>query len=274
MYFYKLNLRLFDGEGGAEGASAAEGQDTAAAEPQAEPVIDRDAEFEALIKGEYKEQYDARMKKGLDRRFKAAQKTEQALSDANAIIDRMKINYGVYTNEELVAALEKDNAIVARRAAENGLTEEQQRRFDKFELDSRAFAEAKRRQEEELQQQQTLLKWRTEEQAMQEKFPGFALDDEAENEQFMQLLSAGVSMEQAYTLAHLDDIMSGTIQYAVQKTKQKVTNDIRARGLRPTENGAQGSVAAKVVKSDPSTWTDEQIEDFKRRTLAGERIVL
>lgn len=265
---YKVNLRLFDGEGGEAPAEQAE---AAAAEPQ---EVDRDAEFEALIKGDYKDQFESRMKKGLDRRFKAAKQTEQQLRDATAIIDRMKLNYGVYTNEELTAALERDNAIVARRAAENGLTEEQQRRMDRLEYDSKAYAEAQKQQEEEARTQQQLLKWRTEEETMRTLFPGFSLDEEAEDELFMQMLSSGIPMEAAYKARHIDDIIGGTVQYAVAKTKEKVTNDIRARGLRPTENGAQGSVAAKVVKSDPSTWTDEQIEDFKRRTLAGERIAL
>lgn len=270
---YKLNLRLFDGEGA---PAAAEGQAEAAAEVAAEPQqeVDRDAEFEALIKGDYKDQFESRVKKNLDRRFKAAQKTEAALANANKIIEQMKMQYGVFTDEELSAALAKDTDIVRRRAAENGLTEEQQRRMDRLEYDSKAHAEALRQQEEEARTQQTLLKWRQEEEAMRNTFPDFSLDEESGNEQFMQLLSSGVSMDAAYKCVHMDDIIGGTLQYAVAKTKEKVTNDIRARGLRPTENGAQGSVAARVVKKDPSTWTDKEMDDVIRRVRSGELITL
>ena len=38
------------------------------------PTADRNAQFEALIKGEYKAEFDARVKQILDRRFKAEKK--------------------------------------------------------------------------------------------------------------------------------------------------------------------------------------------------------
>lgn len=268
---YRLNLRLFDGEGS---AAPAEGQAEAAEAAETPQEVDRDAEFDALIKGDYKDQFESRMKKNIDRRFKSAQKTEAALADANKIIEQMKMQYGVFTNEELSAALERDTDIIKRRAAENGLTEDQQRRMDRLEYDSRAHAEAQRQQEEEARTQQTLLKWRQEEEAMRNTFPDFSLDEESGNEQFMQLLSSGVSMDAAYKCVHMDEIIGGTLQYAVAKTKEKVTNDIRARGLRPQENGAQGSVAARVVKKDPSTWTDKEMDDVIRRVRSGELITL
>ena len=109
-------------------------------------------------------------------------------------------------------------------------------------------------------------------------YPGLSLEAEANDpetgEQFMRLLSSGVDVRTAYEVIHKDDIISGAMHYTAQKVKEKTVNDIRARGLRPQENGAQGSTAAKVVKSDPKSWTDKDMDEVIRRVAAGERIVL
>ena len=73
----KLELNLFDAQGAPSQGEAAENLSAADAQPQntadnAKPIIadTKDAEFENLIKGEYREQFEQRMKDNLKRRFK------------------------------------------------------------------------------------------------------------------------------------------------------------------------------------------------------------
>ena len=293
----KLNLKMFDGEGaaGAEGASAEgaevvygkqegtslEGTKPAgegAGEDEAAKAEKRKADFEKLIKGEYKDLYTERFKKEMDRRFKSAKQTEDALSEANSVLDILKQNYGVADIKGLKAALESDDSLISKRAAQNGLSVEQQRIFDAMQSDNRALQEFKAQQEAENERQRVLERWNTEAAAAAGIYPGLSLETEANDpetgEQFMRLLSSGVDVRTAYEVIHKDDIISGAMHYTAQKVKEKTVNDIRARGLRPQENGAQGSTAAKVVKSDPKSWTDKDMDEVIRRVAAGERIVL
>ena len=64
MKHYEMNLRLFDGEGGAAGTAAA-GATTTGAEAGAAGGESRDfnAEFDTMVKGEYKDAFDTRVQK-------------------------------------------------------------------------------------------------------------------------------------------------------------------------------------------------------------------
>lgn len=59
--------------------------------------------------------------------------------------------------------------------------------------------------------------------------------------------------------------------YTAQKVREKVVEDIRARGMRPSENGAVSSPAA-VTKTDVNALTKAQREEIEKRVLRGEKI--
>ena len=98
-----LDLQLFaeggDGGTGAEGATgvsapAAEVQTTGDNTPAAE-VKDRNAEFEALIKGEYKDLYDARVQNTIQQRLKGQKETVDKYNALAPTLEMLAKKYGV-----------------------------------------------------------------------------------------------------------------------------------------------------------------------------------
>lgn len=61
----------------------------------------------------------------------------------------------------------------------------------------------------------------------------------------MGLLRSGVDARTAYEVVHKDEIIGGAMQYTAQRVQEKVVNDIRARGMRPPENGGSGHRAPR-----------------------------
>ena len=74
-------------------------------------------------------------------------------------------------------------------------------------------------------------------------------------------------MEQAYKVLHMDDFLSK----ATAQAEKTITNNIRARGARPQENGAAPK-SAVVVKDDVSKLTPADRAEIARRAAMGETI--
>ena len=87
------------------------------------------------------------------------------------------------------------------------------------------------------------------------------------NPDFLALLQRGVSVEQAYKVLHMDDFLSK----ATAQAEKTVTDNIRARGARPQENGAAPK-SAVVVKDDVSKLTPADRAEIARRAAMGETI--
>lgn len=62
------------------------------------------------------------------------------------------------------------------------------------------------------------------------------------------------------------------MQYAAQKSAQRIAASVQANGRRPAENGANGAAAA-TNKSDPRNLTKEDRAEIRRRVRNGEKIV-
>ena len=73
---------------------------------------DRNAEFEKLIKGEYKDLYDARVQDTIQKRLKGSKENEAKLNALSPTIELLAKKYGVDANdvEALNKAIEEDDA--------------------------------------------------------------------------------------------------------------------------------------------------------------------
>ena len=80
-------------------------------------------------------------------------------------------------------------------------------------------------------------------------------------------------MKLAYETIHHDEIVGGSMQYAVQRTEKRVIDSVRANGLRAVE-GAGANTAAATYTTDINKLTKQQCEDMERRAMRGERITL
>lgn len=273
-------LNIFDGEGAgaadAEGA-AAQGNQTDAGKGDDETVRRR-AEFDEYIKAN-KDLYGERFERELGRRMKGVTGERDRLKGDNERYARMAetltLKYGTAAGDmdALEAAINNDKAALEEQAAEAGLTPEQLMNMRRLEAENSRFKAAAEAQEREAERERILQKWNEEAEAIKAVYEGFDLETEAQNPDFTQLLGAGVPMKLAYETIHHDEIVGGSMQYAVQRTEKRVIDSVRANGLRAVE-GAGANTAAATYTTDINKLTKQQCEDMERRAMRGERITL
>lgn len=272
----ELILGLFGEGGGASGGAATGGQGgEAGTAAEAQQTTDKAAQFDALIKGEYREEYDRRFKQGLDRRFKETETLRQQTEAAKPLMELLAGKYGVDAGdlEGLLKAAEADESYYEEEAAEKGLSVQQLKQFKQMERENaklKAAAEERQRVERANQVQ---AKWAQETEALKTVYPTFDFAQEAQNERFTKLLMSGVDVRTAYEVCHSDEIISGAMQFTAQRVKEKTVNNIRARGMRPDEGGL-GNHPAGDGQMDVTKLTKQQRAELAQRALRGEQITL
>lgn len=244
-------------------------------EPKQEPAVDRHAEFEAMIKGDYKEAYDKRMQETIQKRLKGAKETEEKLTAMNPLLDILSARYGVEASDiaGLIKALEGDDAFFEQAAIEHNMDAKQYRNLMKLQRENaRLRAEnAEKIKQEQIQKQYAI--WEQQAEQARNLYPNLDMNVETQNPQFRQLLFAGVDVGTAYLAIHKDDVLAGAMQHTAKTVEQKLANKIAAGNSRPPENGASGQSAA-IIKTDPSTWTKADRAEVRRRVARGEKITL
>lgn len=290
-FFCPLDLTLFESGGGGTGGDAggdAGGGSPAAGDAQQSPtVIDSDAaaarraEFERLIKGDYKDLFDERVKRNIDSRFKQTKSLEEQVEQHKAfapVLDAIASKYGVDAKnaEAMLKALDDDASFYEDEAAKRGLTVDQYKEFRKIERENENFRRAEAEAKRKANADQVLAKWNQQAEACKQYYGDFDLGAEVNDpdtgSRFVDLLKAGIDVQTAYEVIHKNDLLSGAMRYTAAQTQQKVVNDIRARGMRPQENGSGGSAAAAMTQKRPSEMTRKEREAFAQRAMRGERI--
>ncbi|MEG1563351.1 MAG: hypothetical protein RR365_06450 [Bacteroides sp.] len=306
-----LNLHLFDGEAAAAEAPAVEtakadknslaniqyGKQTeepakpaaqegsAKKEPETRVTSDteeaRKTEFEKLIKGDYRDLFDARVKQNIDARFKETEtlRTKAAQVDTLApVLDMLFCKYGVDGSDisALTKAIEDDDSFYEEEAARKGLTKEQYKAMQKLERENAEFKHAAQEQQRKQNADRIFAQWTQQSEALKQVYPNFDLQSECSSAEygsrFLGLLKSGIDVKTAYEVIHKDDIIGGAMQYTAQKVQQKTVNDIKARGMRPSENGGSGNAPSVIRKADPSKLTNKDLAEISKRVRAGERI--
>jgi len=237
----------------------------AAAQPQ------EHASFDELIKGAYKQDFDARVQAILDRRFKTANAELAAVRPVMALLrQRYNIPDGANSAGAVLDALKHDEPYWTAAADAVGMPPAQYRRLMQAEAESKELRAMLSAQQTRQRRNELYRQLNEQAEQLQEQYPDFDLAAELrENPRFGMLLSRGIDMRTAYQVCHQDEILSQTAQQAESLTLDKV----RANRARPVENGRGGTQPVKLG-SDPSKWTREQFREVGRRVSRGERIVL
>jgi hypothetical protein len=299
-----LNLQLF-AEGGGDGGTGAEGatgatataavsqtkgvknnpladvkygiqpkEETApVAEVAEDPTEDRNAKFEALIKGEYKDLYDQRMQDTVQKRLKSS---KEIVDNYNALTPTLEIlakKYGVdATNiEALNKAIEEDDSYFEEEALEKGISVEQLKEIRKMERENAELKRAMEEQNRKDNANKLYSQWMEQAESAKTVYPTFDLRAEMQNPKFVDLLRSNIDVRTAYEVIHKDEIIPAAMQFTAKTVEQKLTNKIIANGARPAENG-NSSQGATVVKSDVSTLTKADRAEVNRRVLRGDKI--
>ena len=242
-------------------------------------------EFLDLVNGKYKDVYTAETQRIINRRFGEEKAKDKKIADSQPIIDTLMRHYGVTDGDmsKLRAAFEGDaalNSVLYNAEAESmGMSVEQYREYARMQQEN----EALKRQEEDRQRQQkadeTYNDWIRQASELvgtadaPGEYPDFDLKREvAENPRFIAMLRAGVPVKDAYEVSHLGDIQARSAAKAAAEMEKRVMDNVRAKGMRPNENGTT-SQPGVIVKSDPSKFTKADRAEIARRVRRGERIV-
>ena len=242
---------------------------------QEEPtaVADLDAEFEALIKGKYKAQYDARTQDTIQKRLKNSKETVEKYNALTPTLEMLAKKYGVELGnvEALNKAIQEDDSYYEEEALEKGITVQQLKEIRKMERENAAL----KAQMEEAQRQENGKKlyaaWMQQADETKKVYPSFDIQTEMNNPKFLELLRSNIDVRTAYEVTHKDEIIQGAMQFTAQTVESKLAKKIASNGARPAENG-MSSQSAAVVKSDVSQLSKADRAEIIRRVQRGEKI--
>ena len=253
----------------AEDAQVADAQNTAG-QVSAE---ERAAKFEALIKGEYKDLYDAKMQDTIQKRLKGTKDTVDKYNALAPTLETLAKKYGVDPTdiEALNHAIDEDNTFFEDEALEKGISVEQLKEIRKIERENADLKKQMREQSVRENADRIYAGWLEQSDALKQIYPNFDLDAEIKNPRFVDLLKNNVDVRTAYEVLHKDDIIRGAMQFTADTVQTKLANNIIAGRNRPSENGI-GQTSPAVVKNDVSQLSRADREEIIRRVARGEKI--
>ena len=253
----------------AEDAQVADAQNTAG-QVSAE---ERAAKFEALIKGEYKDLYDAKMQDTIQKRLKGTKDTVDKYNALAPTLETLAKKYGVDPTdiEALNHAIDEDNTFFEDEALEKGISVEQLKEIRKIERENADLKKQMREQSVRENADRIYAGWLEQSEALKQIYPNFDLDAEIKKPRFVDLLKNNGDVRTAYEVLHKDSIISGAMRFAADTVQKKLANNIIAGGNRPSENGI-GQTSPAVVKNDVSQLSRADREEIIRRVARGEKI--
>ncbi len=265
------------------GFAAADGSIQGVAAPQeggqavsAQQPVDRNAEFEKLIKGEYKDLYDKRVKQTVEKRMKGHKETAERYNKLIPIVSTLASKYGIDAEDidGLSRAIDNDNSYWDAIAMEKGISVEEAKRFAKLEGENATLRQWKRDNEALMAEESThriMQDWQKQEEELKQIVPNFSLDEALQDPEFFAIVKTGLSLESAYFALHHREHFSDIAQTTAKQVESKLANKIAAGAGRPVE-GALGNQAASSAKVDISTMSKADLEKLFNRALGGEKI--
>ena len=259
--------------GDAESAPAAGEKQEAEVQVTSNTLEERRQSFKDLIKGEYKDLYDEEVQTILKRRLKDEKGLKEQVGQMQPIIDLLNQKYQVQGGDmaKLMEAIESDDVYWQDAADEAGMTVDQYKKFQKLQRENAQLIEQQRARQSQEAVSKQVQAWYQEAESIKATYPGFDLATESQNPSFMSMLRAGVPVQHAYEVVHMDDIKAGERQRAAKAAEQQVTANVRARGARPSENGTT-SQGAFTIKDDVSKLSKKDRAEAIRRAQRGETI--
>lgn len=232
------------GETAADAVPQTSGEKIAPAAGEQKKSATRAERFNALIEGEFRDEYNARVQSIVKQRLKGSEETTRkykALAPALALLEK---RYGVEHGDAqaLRNAIESDRTGARAEAGE-----------------SRRKERASRLCGEWIEQGRELCSIR----------PGTNLAQELQNPRFRELLINGASVKDAYEIANHDELM----RQEAEEMERRLTRKILAGADRPREGGLSAQSSA-VVKNDAASMSREARREIIRRVQRGEKIIL
>lgn len=244
-----------------------------AAEVQETTTTDPNAEFEKLIKGQYKQQYDQKVQDTIQKRLKGTRETVEKYTALQPTIEILARKYGVDADDiaALNKAIEDDDSYFEQEAMEKGMSVKQLKEFRTIERENADLRQQMQERQKQESANRLYSQWMQQAEDTKKVYPSFDLRAEMGNSEFVKLLNSNVDVRTAYEVLHKDEIIPAAMQFTAKTVESKIANKIAAGGARPAENGMNTGSAA-VVKSDVSQLTKADRQEIIRRVARGEKI--
>ena len=227
------------------------------------------ARFREMVQGEFKDVYDSEVQGIINRRFRDVKTTQERLESHQPLLDMLAQRYNIADGDvaKIQQAVENDTAYWAEAAEQAGMDVDTYKEVQRFKRENEAMKAAMNRTIQQQKAEQQYAGWMREAEAMKAQYPDFDLRQEIQNPRFIGMLRAGVPIETAYEVAHLNEIKS----QAAQAREKAVTDNIRAMGQRPSENGASSN-SGVTYKSDVRKLTADDRKKIAAQVRAGKKI--
>ena len=254
----------------------------ASGDDEAADNVDQDAgsekkSFKDLIKGEYKAEADAWAQDMIRQRFKANAENEQKLTAMNPLMEMLGKMYNVDPTDidAITKAVGDNDSLYEEEASQRGMSVESLKAIKQMERERDLAQAQNERTMQEMQVRAHFDSLAQQADAARQLYPGLDLMQEMNNPTFARLTSPGVGIDvrTAYEVVHRDEMRGAEMQFAAQKSAERVANSVRSNSARPVENGLIGQQAASTVKTDPRTLTTADRNEIRERVRRGEKIV-
>lgn len=231
------------------------------------------AEFEKLIKGEYREAYEEKIKENLAKRFRENEELRKKLDSANEILAELSERYNMnFENiDELKRAVHADNGLFADEAQRQGLDVETYRYMKKLERENLGYKKQLEKSRQEAEAAEIMRRWYENSQELANSYPDFDMTREINNPKFIKLVQNGIDLKTAYEVVHLADILNNEKESAASAARKDVEQEYISRENRPYENGLSAQSSA-LIKSNVGSLTPTQRAELAKRAARGERI--
>lgn len=229
--------------------------------------------FDELIKDKYKSEFHSKVQGIINERFKETKQIEAQLENYKQMAEVISAKYGLKADDfdKLMSAIQDDDSFYEQRAFESGMSVNDYREHLRQEEKMNKVVKELEDLKAEKQQQEYINQWEKEANELKQQIPDFDFDEELQNEKFNSLITFGWSLKDAYEAVHAKDIINKVVPKAVEQAKAKTVQSIRAKGLRPNENGITSNSPANI-KNSVDKLDDKDFEEIKRRVRNGDKI--
>lgn len=304
---FKLNLKMFDGAGGAssgtgdgtgtatsgenEGTSsgANNGKDLSKVVYGKQPTVaentssntqdDAQSRYNEYRNGEGKDFINKEIENAVKRRFKDHSELKKSNDKMQSVMNAVAMKYGIDPTDTdgILKAVAEDESYYETAADEAGMSVEQYKKMKQLEAENAQLQAIRQEEERRKEFDAKYAEWSMQADFAKNEYPNLDLNTEMQNKDFFGLLTRGIDVKTAYQVIHHDEIVQSAISTATQRTAQAVqqqtVNNIRSKGLRPDES-AGSSQAGFTFKADPHKWTKADREEIAKRVARGEKIRL
>ena len=260
-------------EDNADGEVAATGMTEAANTAE---QTDGKKSFKDLIKGEYKDDADAWAQELIRNRFKQNGEMEERMNALNPLLEALGKLHNVDPTDikQLTDVVMNNDSLYEEEAMQRGMTVDTLKAIKQMERENETLKQREQQSIAETRMRQHFDALAHQAEEAKQYYPGLDLMAEMNNPTFARLTAPGVGVDvrTAYEVVHRDELRGAEMQFAAQKSAERMANAVRANGMRPVENGMNSRQNASPVKTDPRTLTKADREEIKRRVLRGEKI--